>query len=124
MKIEKIFVRESYKLVGLYINDIMYIESMQDYVKIVCFSKDSYVTVHSTTKDIHESVSKISSNFVRIGRSTIININFISKVDRSTVIMEKLIDNKWTEIRLGVGAFYNDGKNNYKEDLEKALTIL
>ncbi|WP_276480232.1 LytR/AlgR family response regulator transcription factor [Paraflavitalea pollutisoli] len=71
---DHIFIKSEGKLVRLNNDDILYIESMGDYVKFVTGDK-KYVT-HNTIKNLEEKVNRIS--FIKVHRSYIINI---SKID-------------------------------------------
>lgn len=71
---DHIFIKSEGKLVRLNNDDILYIESMGDYVKFVTGDK-KYVT-HNTIKNLEEKVNRVS--FIKVHRSYIINI---SKID-------------------------------------------
>ncbi len=71
---DHIFIKSEGKLVRLNNDDILYIESMGDYVKFVTGEK-KYIT-HNTIKNLEEKVSRLS--FIKVHRSYIINI---SKID-------------------------------------------
>jgi DNA-binding LytR/AlgR family response regulator len=74
VSIDHIFIKTEGKLVRLNNDDILYIESMGDYVKFVTTDK-KYVT-HNTIKNLEDKVNKES--FMKVHRSYIINI---SKID-------------------------------------------
>lgn len=71
---DHIFIKSEGKLVRLNNDDILFIESMGDYVKFVTGDK-KYIT-HNTIKNLEEKVNRMS--FVKVHRSYIINI---SKID-------------------------------------------
>lgn len=70
---DHIFIKADGKLIRLNNSDILYIESMGDYVKFVTMDK-KYVT-HNTIKNLEEKVSK--QHFMKVHRSYIVNINKI-----------------------------------------------
>ena len=74
VSIDHIFIKTEGKLVRLNNDDILYIESMGDYVKFVTTDK-KYIT-HNTIKNLEDKVNK--ENFMKVHRSYIINI---SKID-------------------------------------------
>ena len=73
---DHIFIKSDGKLIRLNNEDILYIESMGDYVKFVTGEK-KYIT-HNTIKNLEEKVSKQS--FIKVHRSYIINIDKISNI--------------------------------------------
>jgi len=74
--VDHIFIKSDGKLIRLNNEDILYIESMGDYVKFVTGEK-KYIT-HNTIKNLEEKVSKQS--FIKVHRSFIINIDKISNI--------------------------------------------
>ena len=75
-ELDHIFIKADGKLIRLNNEDILYIESMGDYVKFVTGDK-KYIT-HNTIKNLEEKVSKQS--FMKVHRSYIINIDKISNI--------------------------------------------
>jgi DNA-binding LytR/AlgR family response regulator len=73
---DHIFIKADGKLVRLEHGDILYIESMGDYVKFVTATK-TYVT-HNTIKNLEEKVSK--QDFMKVHRSYIVNMNKIANI--------------------------------------------
>ena len=71
-----IFIKSDGKLVRLNNEDILYIESMGDYVKFVTHDK-KYIT-HNTIKALEERVNK--EYFMKVHRSYIINITKIDDI--------------------------------------------
>ncbi len=76
-----IFVKSDYKLVKINFNDILYIEGLKDYIKII--TKEKTVLTLMRMKNIEEKLP--SDNFFRIHRSYIISINNIDSVNKSNV---------------------------------------
>ena len=84
----EIFIRQGSGYVKVPYDDILYIENIGDYVRIKT-REDSHL-IHSTLKRIGE---KLADNvFVKVHRSFIINLNKISNIaDTGLVIEDKHI---------------------------------
>ncbi|MFT5249035.1 MAG: two-component system LytT family response regulator [bacterium] len=76
-----IFLKVNKKLIKVNLNDILYIESLKDYIKVVT-SLGDYV-VHKSLTSITEELP--NSNFMRIHRSYSISINKIIALEGNTV---------------------------------------
>lgn len=73
---DHIFIKSDGKLVRLNNDDILFIESMGDYVKFVTGDK-KYIT-HNTIKNLEEKVNR--NTFIKVHRSYIINITKIDDI--------------------------------------------
>ncbi|WP_405208674.1 LytR/AlgR family response regulator transcription factor [Aquimarina sp. LLG6339-5] len=100
-----IFVRSEYENIKIELEAIKYIEGLKDYLKIHTTTGKSILTLMSF-KDIHMKLS--DTNFVRIHRSFIVNINYIGSVQKSKVIIDS--------IRIPIG-------ESYKADFFKRIGI-
>jgi len=91
LKINKdyIFVKIDKKMKKIYMNDILIIESLKDYVKIITTSKN-YV-VHQTLSGFTESLPQ--SKFIRIHRSYTISVGKVSSLEGNRV---EINGNKYT----------------------------
>lgn len=78
---DHLFIKVDTKLVKLMNNDILYVESMGDYVKFVTPEK-KYVSLN-TLKNLEEKLSK--SSFLKVHRSYIVNITKIDDLQGNTV---------------------------------------
>ena len=76
-----IFLKVSKKLIKVNLNDILYIESLKDYIKVIT-SLGDYV-VHKSLTAISEELPQ--SNFLRVHRSYTISINKIKSVEGNTI---------------------------------------
>ncbi|TNJ45261.1 response regulator transcription factor [Tamlana fucoidanivorans] len=76
-----IFLKVNKKLVKVNLNDIRYIESLKDYIKVITTLGD-YV-VHKSLSAITEELPQ--SNFMRIHRSYTVSINKVSALEGNTV---------------------------------------
>ena len=81
---DHIFIKSDGKLVRLNNDDILYIESMGDYVKFVTADK-KYVT-HNTIKNLEEKVNR--STFIKVHRSYIINITKIDDIRENDLFIK------------------------------------
>lgn len=75
-------VYEEYQLVKLFFSDIVYIESMQDYVKIHLHSGKTVITL-STLKGILERLPV--DQFVRVHRSFIVSLKYIQSFSNKKI---------------------------------------
>ena len=90
-------IKESYDLIQIKISDIIYLEALKDYTKVITRAK-TYLTL-SNLKNFIEKLPV--SRFLRIHRSFAVAINQIRKLEQN----ELLLDN----FRLPVGkTFRND----------------
>lgn len=76
-----IFLKVNKKLVKINLNDILYIESLKDYIKVITKLGD-YV-VHKSLTAITEELPQ--SNFIRIHRSYTISINKIVAIEGNNI---------------------------------------
>jgi two-component system LytT family response regulator len=81
-----IFIRDSYTVRKIKLDDILYLEAKSNYVNIYLES-DAY-TIHSLIKTIEE---KLPKRFLRIHRSFIINLSKISTIEGKNIIIGKNI---------------------------------
>src|SRR6201991_3752522 len=100
-----LFIKAEDKLIRLKKDDILFLESMRDYVKFVTSGK-SYIT-YSTLKNMEEKL--IGQTFLKVHRSYIVNITKIDDIRGNTIY---LLGN---QIPIGKG---------HKEDLATRLNIL
>ncbi len=85
---EDIFIKTEGKFIRLNYQDILYIESLGDYVKY--FTDSKFFLTHSTLKAVEEKMK--TKNFLKVHRSYIVNLNKIKDIqDNSIVIQGKVI---------------------------------
>ncbi len=88
VNLQEIFIKADGKLTRLNFQEILYIESLGDYVKYFTATKN-YVTL-STLKAVEEKMS--STSFMKVHRSYIVNLQKIKDIqDNSLVIEGKVI---------------------------------
>jgi two-component system LytT family response regulator len=97
-----IFVKADYSSIKIYLNDILYLEGLKDYVKIHTAEKKILTLI--TMKKIEEKLP--SSTFVRVHRSFIVAIDKIESIQRNRIIINN--------VRIPVG-------NSYKDDFYKRI---
>lgn len=102
---DHIFIKTDGKLVRLNNEEILYIESMGDYVKFVTHEK-KYIT-HNTIKALEEKVNR--SHFMKVHRSYIINLNKIDDIRENDLFI------RGTEIPISKA---------HKPDVLKRLNII
>ena len=76
-----IFVKTEYRLERVDLDDILYIEGMKDYLRIICTDK-KIMTLQSFAK-IEESLP--SKKFCRVHKSFIVAIDKIKSVERGVI---------------------------------------
>lgn len=81
---DHVFIRTDGKLVRLNNDDILFIESMGDYVKFVTTDK-KYIT-HNTIKNLEEKINK--GVFMKVHRSYIINIRKIDDIRENDLFIK------------------------------------
>ncbi len=83
-----IFVKTEYKIQKIYLNDILYIEGLKDYISI--FTKEERIITLQNMKKMEEVLP--SGRFVRVHKSYIIALDKIDSIERSRIqILEKTI---------------------------------
>lgn len=102
---EELFVKSDYKIVRVMINDIWYVESANEYIKIYINEKDSITTL-MRLKNFEEQLPE--KKFMRIHRSFIVNLDKITAIDRNRIyINQKTV--------IPVGEQYREIFQNYLE---------
>lgn len=80
----KITVKSDRKIYQIAVNDILFIESCGDYILLHC--TDKKLTIHGTLKSWEEKLS--SSQFLKVHRTIIVNLQKIEHIDGNTICME------------------------------------
>lgn len=98
-----LFVRSEGKWIKIDIRKLWFVEGLKDYVRL--WTDEGRITVHSTMKNFEEQL-KPYANFIRVHKSHIINLEYITEVDGSSIqIKDQLI---------AIGS-------TYKEEVQKLL---
>ena len=83
-----IFVKTEHKIQKIYLDDILYIEGLKDYISI--FTRSERVITLQNMKKMEESLP--SKSFIRVNKSYIIALGKIESIERSRIqIGEKII---------------------------------
>lgn len=101
---EFLFVKSEYKLIRINFDEIKYIESMRDYVRIHLDNQKPIMTLLSMNK-LWDKLSH--SKFIRVHRSYIVNRNKITTIERNRIIFD-------AEVYIPVS-------DQYKSDFQKFL---
>ena len=104
----EIFVKADYKVVRIQLDDIMYIESANEYIKIYLNEKESITTL-MRLKVFEEQLPK--KKFMRVHRSFIINLEKITAIDKNRIYIGQ-------KIKIPVGELY---KETFQEYLDKKI---
>jgi len=80
-----LFVKSEYKLIRIELDDIKYIESQHEYIKIHLINSDPVMTQLSM-KAIEEQLP--SDRFLRVHRSYIVSLKRISVIERNRIIFD------------------------------------
>lgn len=82
-----IFVKSEYKQIKIELDDILYIEGLKDYAKIILQSQEKPVLTLMSLKKFEEELP--GNLFMRIHRSFIIALDKIEAIERSQVLIKK-----------------------------------
>jgi two-component system LytT family response regulator len=83
-ELEFIFVKTEYKLLKININEILYIEGLQNYISI--YTTTEKILSLQNIKKIEEQLPK--SQFIRVHKSYLVAINKIKSIERSRIYIE------------------------------------
>jgi two-component system LytT family response regulator len=81
--VDYIFVKTEYRLERIDLNEILYIEGMKDYLRIIC--KDKKIMTLQSFSRLEESLP--SKNFCRVHKSFIVAIDKIKSIERGVIII-------------------------------------
>lgn len=97
------FVKSDYRLVRICVPDILYVECLKDYVKIYLDGTERPVLSLTSMRTVEESLP--SSNFMRVHRSYIVNMDKVTALERGQVVIG--------EKRFTVSESYKDKVQDY-----------
>lgn len=83
---EYMVVKSEHKLVKIYYNDILYIESLKDYISIA-LSDGTQIKTLSTLKGTASTLPQ--DRFIRVHRSFIVNAAKVKVIERNSIIFGK-----------------------------------
>lgn len=99
-----LFLKADYKIRRINYEDILYIEGLKDYIKIFLKNEAKPIVSHYSMKLLEAKLPE--SQFMRIHRSFIVNLNCVTTVDRYRIV---------------VGKEYLPVSDQYKEKFQKFL---
>lgn len=97
------FVKAEGKLIRIDLSQLWFVEGLKDYIRL--WTEQGKIIVHSTMKNFEDNLAQYS-NFVRVHKSFLVNIEYISEVDGNSIRI------KGQSITIG---------NTYKEEIHKLL---
>ena len=103
---ENIFLKTEHKVVRVKIADIRYIEGMSEYLKVHVDGQSRPIIMLLAMKRMEE---RLPSNFLRIHRSYIVNMNHVQEVTKNRIMMD-------TDTNLPIGDMYKDALSEYLAD--------
>jgi len=83
-----LFIKSEYKIRRINFADILYIEGMKDYVKIFLKNEASPVLSINSLKTLESKLPV--TNFMRVHRSFIVNLNRIETIERFRIVFDKV----------------------------------
>lgn len=85
--VDYIFIKTEYRLEKIKISDILYIEGMNEYLKIVTIDKN--ILTLQNFKYMEEIMPK--DNFIRVHKSYIVALDKIENIERNRIKIQKMI---------------------------------
>lgn len=80
---DSLFLKVDYRYVRVALDDVVYVEGMNEYLKFYLSSGDSLLT-HTTFKNLGESLPE---HFLQVHRSYVVNMKHVKEVERSIILM-------------------------------------
>jgi two-component system LytT family response regulator len=101
-----LFIKTEHKIVRIKIDDIEYIESMREYVRIHLINEKPVMTL-VRLKNIGQSLP--NDIFMRVHRSYIVNLNHIKTIERNRIVYDN-------NVRVPVSEQYSENFSNFVKD--------
>lgn len=98
-----LFIKVEYQLVRIALSDILYLESLKDYVKVYLQNTDKAILTLSSLKALEEKLP--AKRFMRVHRSYIVSLDKISSITRNAMQIGK--------INITVGDQYKEAFNQF-----------
>jgi DNA-binding LytR/AlgR family response regulator len=83
-----IFVKTEYRLVQIFLNQILYIEGLKDYVKIYLENTNEPILSLMSMKSLEERLPR--DKFMRVHRSFIVQLDKIKTIERNRIVFGKI----------------------------------
>lgn len=81
---ENIFLKSEYKFIRVLVTDIIYLEGMNEYIKVHRKSDNPFLTL-TTFNKLEE---KLPKHFIQIHRSYMVNMNHVKSITSNNVILD------------------------------------
>ncbi|MEI8048072.1 MAG: LytTR family DNA-binding domain-containing protein [Bacteroidota bacterium] len=107
---DSLFVKSEYKMVRIFLSEIKYIESSNEYIQIHLIN-DEPVTTLIRLKVIEEQLPK--DKFMRVHRSFIVNLDRVKVIERNRIVFDR-------NVYIPVGEQY---KENFQAFLNKTFLV-
>ncbi|HEX2936717.1 MAG TPA: LytTR family DNA-binding domain-containing protein [Bacteroidales bacterium] len=85
--VQYIFVKTEYRLEKINVSDILYIQGMNEYLRIVTDEKK--IMTRQTFKSIEELLPK--DNFIRVHKSYLVAIDKVESIERNRIKIQKML---------------------------------
>ncbi len=83
---ESILVKDGYHYVKVFLNEIKFISSDQNYVTLH-LQEAKRVMVRSTLSDMHDRLN--NQAFIKVNRGHVININYVTKIEKDNAFIDE-----------------------------------
>lgn len=83
-----LFLKSEYKIRRINFNDILYVEGLKDYIKVFIAGEDKPILSLNSIKSIEQKLPE--SQFMRVHRSFIVNLERIETIERSRILFGKI----------------------------------
>lgn len=100
---DSLFVKVDYRYVRIKLSDIRYVKGYGEYLQIFSIGASSPLLSLSSFNSIKE---KLTSNFIQVHRSYIVNMNTIESISKNRIIMD-------SETYIPIGESYKDSFLTY-----------
>jgi DNA-binding LytR/AlgR family response regulator len=101
------FVKTEGKLVKIDLSQLYFVEGLKDYLML--WTAQGKTIIHSTMKNMEERLSQ-SRNFLRVHKSYIVNLDYVTEVDGNTIRLK--------DQSIAIGSTYKDEVNNVLDRLK------
>lgn len=91
------FIKAEGKLIKIDLKQLWFAEGLKDYIRL--WTEQGKIVIHSTMKNFEDSLSKYS-NFIRVHKSFIVNLEYIEEIDGNLIRIRKQ--------EIAIGSTYKD----------------
>lgn len=98
-----LFIKVEYQLVRIALSDILYLESLKDYVKVFLKNSDKAILTLSSLKALEDKLP--AKRFMRVHRSYIVSLDKINSITRNALQIGKINITVGDQYKDAFGAF-------------------